>query len=78
MRYHILTCDYHGTCKRRPYAEIYNLQSHSWSFLCVFHYYQERLHAKLIRAKHLGFYILKKGELEEIKKDMLLESLEEI
>lgn len=77
MSSNILTCDFHGVCKRKPYAEVYNLQTHSWSFLCRYHYYRERIIVKIFRVKNIGFYILKKGELDEIMKDMLLESLEE-
>jgi hypothetical protein len=34
-------CDYHGTCKRIPYAEVFPMNG-KWSYLCKEHYHQER------------------------------------
>lgn len=35
-------CDYHGVCKKKPFAEVYP-ENGSWSYLCFWHFIQERI-----------------------------------
>jgi len=43
-------CDIDG-CERKPYMEMYDLKSHSWIYLCRWHYYLDRLK----RNKYHGY-----------------------
>ncbi len=43
------TCDYHGTCKNKPYKEVYPCllpgkknEDKGWNYLCRRHFLQER------------------------------------
>ena len=35
-------CDYNN-CKKKPYAEVYPRGTSTWSYLCIYHFYLERL-----------------------------------
>jgi hypothetical protein len=37
-------CDYHGKCKRKPYAEVVELDA--WYYLCFWHFLLERIKLK--------------------------------
>ena len=45
-------CDYHGTCKNKPYKEVYlfllggEYESKGWNYLCRKHFFQEQKHFK--------------------------------
>lgn len=60
----IWKCDWHGTCKREPYAEVY-VVGDSWSYLCKFHYYWDRIRRFFWRRRqNIGYYVLTKEERE--------------
>lgn len=56
-----IKCDWHGTCKRRPYCEVYHFNGdHYWSFLCGWHYILDRL-----KHRHKnGYCILNKESVK--------------
>lgn len=45
-------------CGRKPYCEVYIAGTHSWSYLCRWHYIVDRLLCLLRRRKNHGYYIL--------------------
>lgn len=49
-------CDYHGKCKRKPYAEVFPGKG-SWSYLCFWHFVLAR-----IQRHKIGWWIIKEGE----------------
>lgn len=50
----------HARCGIKPYVEVYLLDEHSWSYLCRWHYYMDRLKCKIFRIKSHGYWKVEK------------------
>lgn len=47
-------CD-HGKCKFRPYMERFDMNNHSWCYLCKYHYLLDLIKVKITRDKSIGY-----------------------
>jgi len=66
----IWRCDWSGMCGRQSYAEVYVIrigdEESSWSYLCRYHYYIDRLRDIFRkRKKKRGYYVLDKEDIEK-------------
>lgn len=46
---------YSSKCRRKPYVEVYLLNTFSWSYLCRWHYWMDRLKCKILRIESHGY-----------------------
>jgi len=51
-------------CRRKPYAEVYPSDRHTWSYLCRWHYYIDVLKGIIFRKPN-GYYILDENDEED-------------
>lgn len=65
MEENIFKCDWEGTCNKKPYCEVYNINDNSWSYLCRWHYYHDLIRNKFRKENKRGYYILKKEDVEK-------------
>jgi len=45
-------------CGLKPYAEVFVIGRHTWSYLCRWHYYMDVLKCKIFKIKTHGYYII--------------------
>lgn len=52
-------------CGRKPHCEVFLISKHSWSYLCRWHYYLDRIWSRLKRNRSHGYYILDPNAIED-------------